>query len=106
MTASQRSLSPDAHYGLLPWGCRILIEPWTKWPLSKDVSHAGPDCECGTWGGDRLVICVYLFTVAYDIYYKRGCEQYSVVACNEMVKLQADRLGLDLQGMDMWKMYP
>ncbi|KAI0418747.1 hypothetical protein F5X98DRAFT_373559 [Xylaria grammica] len=98
--------SPDAHYGLLPWGCRLLIEPWTRWPLSKDVVHAAPDCECAGHGGARLVVAVYLFTVAYDVYYMQDPQRYSPTTCDGLVNAQADRIGLDLRGMDMWTMYP
>jgi hypothetical protein len=77
----------------------------TKWPLNTTITHKAT-CECKSQGGDSELIRDYLFCLAYDHYYKQDPNRYNALVCNVLVKAQADRLGIVLDGLKMWDFYP
>ncbi|KAI0517256.1 hypothetical protein F5B22DRAFT_115158 [Xylaria bambusicola] len=120
----QRPGSPDVTIGVLPWGCRIPLEPYSRWPLRTVVAHDVSSCRCkrknqadkdkaGQYtskGGDgdrddAEVVRHFLFWVAHEYYYKVDPEKYTALACHEMIKRQAERLGLELGGKRIWDIY-
>ncbi|KAI0972883.1 hypothetical protein F4678DRAFT_31458 [Xylaria arbuscula] len=111
MSSSKRSQSPDRIEGLLPWGCRIMVDPYTHWPLNLDILHIEWACRCYSQespplGSGTVFVRDYLFAVAYEYHYRADPDKYNALACNEIVKTQAARLGVDLQGRLIWDLYP
>ncbi|KAI0455967.1 hypothetical protein F5B21DRAFT_469283 [Xylaria acuta] len=101
-----RSPSPDTETVTLPWGCLITVELRTHWPLDTTVEHHKATCRCFSEGGNEAIMRRYLFICAYEFYYKASPKRYNSLVCMEMIKTQADRLGLDLGDLDIWDPYP
>ncbi|KAI0911734.1 hypothetical protein F4823DRAFT_560671 [Ustulina deusta] len=112
MSGPRRSESPDMILGFMQSGCRILLDPYTHWPIRVAIAHFKPTCCCATreedsaLGDDSVAVREFLFYVAYEYHYKEDPEKYNALACNEIIKAQAARLGLDLEGRLIWDVYP
>ncbi|KAI0868361.1 hypothetical protein GGS24DRAFT_506864 [Hypoxylon argillaceum] len=103
---SSQSTPPDTGYAQLAYGCQILMHAETRWPLHASIRHQEETCECESTGGERGLVRDCLLFVAYEYYYKRDPERYNALVCNDMIKVEAERLGLDTDELEIWDLYP
>ncbi|KAI1825432.1 hypothetical protein F4861DRAFT_199724 [Xylaria intraflava] len=104
--ANLRPASTNYIVSKFPWGCSMIVDPETKWPVHRVITHDKATCQCKAKGGDHDLIRDTLFVVAYEYYYQKDRVKYDAVACNELVLGQIDRLGLDIEDLDFWSWYP
>ncbi|KAI0203183.1 hypothetical protein F4808DRAFT_54739 [Astrocystis sublimbata] len=97
---------PATQVAILPWNCRIAVDPSTHWPLHKTIDHNDETCRCKAKGGVDKIIRRYLFICAVNYYYLEFLEEFNALACMVRVKEQADKLDIDLDGVDVWDVHP
>ena len=106
---------PTIKFANLPWGCRMLIDPDTQWPLRAEIIHASGNqdhaesckfrCQCRkTPLTDKELVVKYMHKTAYFDYYQKDPETFNAWAVNELLENEANRLGLDPG--NIWETYP
>ncbi|KAI8946959.1 hypothetical protein F4801DRAFT_562605 [Xylaria longipes] len=101
MSSEQQSSSSSSYFIRLPWGCKIMTDRETDWPVSAAITHGHPNCECnGRFGSELEIVRDYLVVVAYEFCYRKDPEKYNSKWSGEILSLQARRLVIDLKTME------
>lgn len=96
-------------------GLLMLINPDTKWPPRSEIMHAsdsqehGQNCKCrckcrATPFTDEDLVIKYMHVTAYFAYYQNDPEAFNAWSVNELVPIEAKRLGIDAG--NIWEQYP
>ncbi|KAI2642925.1 hypothetical protein GGS21DRAFT_486754 [Xylaria nigripes] len=84
-------------------GCQLTINSQTGWLIHKVIDHK-VNCQCTV--SNEEILRMYLYKNSFENYYMDESKCLSVEACDAMVEFQAERLDIDLEGMDMKTVYP
>ncbi|KAI0453744.1 hypothetical protein F5B21DRAFT_478406 [Xylaria acuta] len=91
----QASLS-SSHFTTFPWGCKIMTDPVSEWPISATITHCRSTCECDRFGSEREIVRDFLIVVSYELYFRSDPEKYDCEWSGSILPLQAQRVGIDL----------
>ncbi|KAI8634329.1 hypothetical protein F5Y19DRAFT_208669 [Xylariaceae sp. FL1651] len=94
-------------WGRFPWAAKSRSTKLLNGRSVKPSPTVFLSCECvAIFHDDDDAIRQLFFVVAHTNFYTKDPVKYNARVVNRMVQTEAARLGLDLEGQNIWDDYP